>query len=49
MTEQLCPACGCVVTGSGHEKEGVVCCCEPCATKSGCECGCCTEVEKSKE
>ena len=47
MVEQICPTCGCHISGEGHEKEGMVYCCEPCATTSGaCECGCCRPIEK---
>lgn len=51
MAEQLCPVCGCTITpGEAYEKEGVMYCCEPCATGEGqCECGCCTMVEEKKE
>jgi hypothetical protein len=48
--EELCPVCGCtIVPGEGYEKEGVMYCCEPCATGGQCECGCCTVVEEKKE
>ena len=46
MVEQLCPACGCHIAGSGYESEGVVYCCEPCASGSTCEGGCCTIAEE---
>jgi len=49
MAEQICPACGCNIAGSGHESEGVVYCCEPCAGSSPCECGCCTIAEEHEE
>ncbi len=42
MAVQVCPECGCSVR-EGFEKEGVVYCCEPCATGGECECGCCQE------
>ena len=45
--EQLCPVCGCSVPEGGYKKEGVTYCCEPCATRSACECGCC-EVKEEK-
>jgi len=32
MAEQICPACGCAVSGPGHESEGKTYCCEPCAS-----------------
>ncbi len=36
MAEQLCPVCGCTITpGEAYEKEGVMYCCEPCATGEG--------------
>ncbi len=51
MTEQLCPACGCTVTGGGYEKGGQTYCCEPCATEgaSACECGCCAPAGEGRE
>lgn len=45
MTEQICPVCGCTVVGDGHEKDGVLYCCESCATGGQCDCGCCKIVE----
>ncbi|MBI2870021.1 MAG: metallothionein [Chloroflexi bacterium] len=48
MAEQICPACGCVVSpGDAYEKEGVVYCCKPCAETSQCECGCCEVHEEA--
>ena len=41
MTEQICPKCGCSISGGGYKKGGVVYCCEPCASSTSCECGCC--------
>ncbi len=49
MAEQICPACGCAITGEGHAKEGVLYCCKPCATSGQCECGCCGIVEEEKK
>lgn len=46
MVEQICPACGCYISGEGHKKKGVVYCCEPCATGGACECGCCRPMGK---
>jgi hypothetical protein len=46
MAEQICPTCGCNISGEGNEKEGVVYCCEPCATGGACECACCRPMEK---
>ena len=46
MAEQICPACGCHIAGTGYETEGVVYCCEPCSTSSPCECSCCTAAEE---
>ena len=45
MAEQLCPNCGCnIVEDKSFENEGILYCCEPCATGNGsCECGCCIE------
>ncbi len=51
MAEQICPACGCAVVGTGYEKESVVYCGEPCASSGPCECGCCApagELEEKK-
>jgi len=45
MAEQICPTCGCTIVSGGHEKAGVLYCCEPCATGGQCECGCCEIVE----
>ena len=49
MAEQICPACGCVITSESYDKEGVLYCCEPCATGKQCECGCCEVVEEAEE
>jgi hypothetical protein len=49
MTEQLCPACGCHIAGDAYEKDGVLYCCQPCATSGQCECGCCEAVEDENE
>jgi len=49
MAEQICPACGCHIAGSGYESKGQVYCCEPCANGSACECGCCTVHEEPEE
>ena len=49
MAEQICPVCGCTIAGTGYETEGVVYCCEPCATSSPCECGCCTPIDEPEE
>jgi hypothetical protein len=46
---QICPACGCTITGGGYEKGGVKYCCEPCATDNACNCGCCKPVTGEKE
>ena len=46
MAEQICPVCGCAISGEGYEKDGVVYCCEPCATGGACECGCCRPQPK---
>lgn len=35
-----CRRCDCVVRGQGYEKNGVVYCCEACAERFECECGC---------
>lgn len=47
MAEQLCPVCGCAVVDPGYEKKGITYCCEPCASGSSCECGCCDVTEES--
>jgi hypothetical protein len=49
MMEQLCPVCGCAIVDEGYEKEGVLYCCEPCASGGPCECGCCEVVEEEEE
>ncbi len=49
VVEQLCPVCGCAIGDGVYEKDGVKYCCEPCASGSQCECGCCTVVEEEKE
>ncbi len=46
MVEQICPECGCRIGVDAHEKDGALYCCQPCATSSQCECGCCEVVEK---
>ena len=40
MAEQVCPECGCEIMDEAFEKEGVLYCCEPCATGCNCLCGC---------
>ena len=45
MTEELCPVCGCAIGDGAYEKDGQTYCCEPCASSSPCECGCCTVAE----
>jgi hypothetical protein len=49
MAEQLCPVCGCAITGTGYKKKGVTYCCEPCATGNPCECSCCKVVDKPQK
>ena len=49
MVEQICPACGCAIGDNAYEKEGVVYCCEPCASGGQCECGCCSIKEEEEE
>ena len=44
--QQTCPECGCDIDADAYEKEGVVYCCEPCATDCECECGCIEEEEE---
>ena len=46
MAEQICPTCGCTIVDEGHEKAGVLYCCEPCAEGGQCACGCCEIVEE---
>ena len=46
MAEQICPVCGCSVVNLGWEKEGVVYCCEPCASGAQCECDCCALLDE---
>ncbi len=49
MAEQLCPTCGCHIGVDAYEKDGVLYCCQPCATGGQCECGCCEVVEGERE
>ena len=49
MAEELCPVCGCVVADDAYEEEGVMYCCEPCATGGECVCGCCEITEEEEE
>jgi hypothetical protein len=44
-TEQLCPVCGCHIGVNAYNKEGVLYCCQACATGGQCKCGCCEETE----
>lgn len=44
MAKQICPACGCAISGEGYEGGGVKYCCEPCASGGQCRCGCCRVV-----
>jgi hypothetical protein len=46
MVNKLCPVCGCTVDENSYEKDGVLYCCESCATEGRCSCGCQTVVEK---
>ncbi|MGD9116674.1 MAG: metallothionein [Dehalococcoidia bacterium] len=51
MAEQRCPVCGCAVDENSYEKDGVLYCCETCATEGWCPCGCegsVKELEKNK-
>jgi hypothetical protein len=48
MAKQICPACGCQITGGGYKKEGVTYCCKPCAEQTQCQCGCCEPMEEKK-
>ena len=42
--------CGDAIVDAGYEKEGAKkYCCEPCATGSSCECGCCHIVAEGEE
>jgi hypothetical protein len=43
--QQVCPVCGCPIGEDAYEENGLLYCCEPCATQGQCECGCC-EVEE---
>ncbi len=49
MAEQLCPTCGCRIGVDAYEKDGILYCCQPCATSGQCECGCCEVVESERE
>ncbi len=46
MAVQLCPECGCYIGTDAYEKDGVLYCCQPCATGEQCECGCFEIVEE---
>lgn len=46
MSEQLCPVCGCHVAVDAFNRDGVVYCCEACATGGECDCGCCKVAEE---
>lgn len=50
MAEQICPACGCTIVGSGYESGGMVYCCEPCSRGGPCKwCGRCAPEEEPEE
>ncbi len=49
MSIQVCPECGCHIGAGSYEKEGVVYCCQPCATGEECECGCCQEEDTEEQ
>jgi hypothetical protein len=49
MAEQICPVCGCSVVAGGYKKGGKVYCCQPCAERAQCACGCCAPKEKGKK
>lgn len=49
MAEQLCPVCGCHITGDASEQNGVLYCCQPCADGGQCQCGCCEREEIDEE
>ena len=40
LAHQTCRRCGCPVRGKGYEKNDVTYCCESCAERFECECGC---------
>ena len=48
MAEQVCPVCRCIITEDGYELEGIMYCCEPCATGGQCVCGCCDVVDEGE-
>jgi hypothetical protein len=41
MATDICPACGCEIGLGAYQSEGVIYCCEGCATGVHCECGQC--------
>ncbi|MCE5265154.1 MAG: hypothetical protein LLG97_16680 [Deltaproteobacteria bacterium] len=43
MGEKICPECGCEIAEESFEKDGVLYCCEACATGCECTCGCMEE------
>lgn len=48
-SKEICPVCGCSITGEPYETEGVMYCCEPCATGGACECECCRVIEEDAD
>lgn len=44
MAEQVCPACACTIGADAYEKDDILYCCQPCAERQQCECGCCETV-----
>ena len=50
MAGEICPACGCEIGIGSGDSEGVIYCCEACASGEQCECGRCVPAgEVSQE
>jgi hypothetical protein len=45
VEQQRCRRCGCVVGQQAYEKNGVRYCCQSCAERFECECGCISEYD----
>jgi len=45
MGQQRCRRCGCVIGQQAYEKNGISYCCQACAERFECECGCISEYD----
>ena len=43
--QERCRRCGCVIGQQAYEKNGVRYCCQSCADRFECECGCISEYD----